>query len=68
MKSAEEKVGTVISVDIAGKESAGIILDKKGEKTYGFFFDSKKGNFKSGDKVKYRINGKTGVASKVMKI
>lgn len=67
MVNRETKVGVVISVDRAEKESAGIILNKKEGKTTAFFFDEKKENFKTGDKVRYR-EGKRGVAYEVTKI
>ncbi|GEM_PF-6084157 len=68
MKNQKTKVGVVISVDRAGKESAGIILNKKEMKTCGFFFDSKKENFKTRDKVRYKLNRKTGTAYEVVKV
>ena len=64
------KIGLVISIDKGGREeeSAGIILNKKEMKTYAFFFDSKKEDYKAGDKVRYKLYRKTGVAYEVVKV
>ena len=69
MKSRKERIGLIISIDKEGRggESAGIILNKKERKTYGFFFDVRE-NLKTGDKVKYKLNKITGVAYEIRKI
>lgn len=69
MKNKVWKTGSVISIDKTGpgKESMGIILNKKEQKTYGFFFNRKE-NFKAGDKVRYKVNLKKGTAHEVTKI
>ncbi len=69
MKSRKESIGLIISIDTGkrGEESAGIILNKKEGKTYGFFFEAKE-DLKTGDKVRYKLNKKNGVAYEVRKV